>query len=181
MKTKTYGRSIAAFIIQIIVYLIVAVPFKVMSVIPGFTDIRPVMLLVPVYAVFFGTQGCASLAVGNLIMDIVSGSLHWSCLPGFIANFLGPFIIYWYWTRISKTEFSLRNGKNLLKHAALIVFMAFVQTLIITPAVALYAGVDVCLFATTVMLNTSLFPIGLGIPLTILMQEELGFKACGRR
>ena len=45
MSEKMYNKRITAFIIQIIVYLIVAVPFKVMSVIPGFTDIRPVLTM----------------------------------------------------------------------------------------------------------------------------------------
>ena len=178
MNKKPFVKSLMFFIVQIFVYLVVALPFKVMDVIPGFTDIRPVMLLTPIYAVFFGSQGCLSLAVGNLIMDIVSDSLRWSCIAGFVANFIGPFIIYWFWAHISKSPFSLRSAKNLLIHTMLIICAAFLETLIITPAVAIvYPTVDIRLFATTVMLNSSLFPMGLGIPLTILMQEELGFKA----
>ena len=177
MNNKTHMKSTLAFLIQIIVYIIVALPFKVMEVVPGFTDIRPVMLLWPVYAVFFGPQGCFALAVGNLIMDIISDSLRWSCIAGFIANFIGPFLLYLYWARVSKREFSLKNVKNILTHSALIIIAAFLETLIIAPAVAIvYPEVDIRLFVTTVMLNTSLFPIVLGIPLTIVMQEDLGFE-----
>lgn len=177
MNNKTHMKKALAFLIQIIIYIVVAMPFKVMEVVPGFTDIRPVMLLWPVYAVFSGPSGCFALAFGNLIMDIVSDSLRWSCIAGFIANFIGPYLLYLYWSRVSKREFSLRNKKNILTHTALIIAAAFLETLIISPAVAIvYPEVDIRLFATTVMLNTSLFPIVLGIPLTIIMQEELGFK-----
>ena len=54
--------------------------------------------------------------------------------------------------------------------------MALLETLLITPAVALvYPDVDAAYFALTVFANTAAFPILLGIPLAILLQEELGF------
>ena len=55
--------------------------------------------------------------------------------------------------------------------------MAVFEAAIITPSVAIfYPDVDWKLFFNSVVLNTALFPILFGIPLTILMQEELGFK-----
>ena len=84
-------RKAAIFAALIAVYLIVAIPFKVMEVIPGFTDIRPVSMLMPVYGIFFGIPGCIAYAIGNLITDIISDSLRWSCIAGFVANFAGPF------------------------------------------------------------------------------------------
>lgn len=163
--------------VLIIVYLIIAIPFKVMSVIPGFTDIRPVMLLKPVYGVFFGIPGCIAFAVGNLIGDIMSDSLRWSSIAGFAANFLGPFVFYLFWNRISKSPFSLRTGVSILKHIALIAVSALMEAIIIVPAVKwVYSEIDVILLFSTVVLNGAVFPIMIGIPLMILMQEELGFK-----
>ena len=89
-------------LVLVLVYLIIAIPFKVMNVIPGFTDIRPVMLLKPVYGVFFGIPGCIAFAVGNLIGDVMSDSLQWSSIAGFAANFLGPFAFYLFWAKLSK-------------------------------------------------------------------------------
>ncbi len=85
------------------VYLVVAVPFKVMSVIPGFADIRPVLMLNPVYGIFFGIPGCIAFAIGNLIGDLLSDSLRWSSIGGFIANFIGPFLFYVYHCAREKT------------------------------------------------------------------------------
>ena len=164
-------------LILLLVFLVVAIPFKVMSVIPGFTDIRPVSLLQPVYGVFFGIPGCMAFAIGNLIGDIVSDSLRWSSIAGFAANFAGPFIFYLFGCKLSKTPFSLRSGKSLLKQTAVTAASAIAQAVLITPAVVLiYPEVSGWLFASTVMLNGSVFPLLLGIPLIILMQEELGFQ-----
>lgn len=63
-KSKSCKKTIATIgivLALVVIHLIVAIPFRVMSVIPGFTDIRPVLLLQPVYGVFFGIPGCISL------------------------------------------------------------------------------------------------------------------------
>ena len=169
-------KSLGLILVLTAVYLVVAVPFKVMSVIPGFTDIRPVLLLKPVFGIFFGVPGCVAFAVGNLIGDILSDSLRWSSIAGFTANFIGPFLFYLYWNKISKTPFSLRTGMGLLKQTVLTVVSAIVEAVIITPVVELsYPEVSSILFATSVMINGAVFPIFLGIPLLILMHEELRF------
>lgn len=173
---KKLLKQVGLVLILTAVYLVVAVPFKVMSVIPGFADIRPVLMLNPVYGIFFGIPGCIAFAIGNLVGDLLSDSLRWSSIGGFIANFIGPFLFYVYWNKISKTPFSLRTGKNLLKQLCVTVVTAVAETIIITPMVELsYPEVSSILFAKTVMLNVSVFPIVLGIPLMILMQEELYF------
>lgn len=167
--------------ILVLVYLIIAIPFKVMNVIPGFTDIRPVMLFKPVYGVFFGIPGCIAFAIGNFIGDIMSGSLRLSSIAGFAANFLGPFVFYLFWTRISKNPFSLRTFKSILVEIAVIIVSSVIEAVIIAPSVKLiYPEVDIMLLSVTIFLNGSLFPLALGIPLMILMQEELGFNPIER-
>ena len=163
--------------VLVLTYLIIAIPFKVMSVIPGFTDIRPVMLLKPVFGIFFGIPGCFAFAIGNLIGDILSDSLRWSSIAGFAANFLGPFLFYWFWKRIAKEPFALRTGKSLLKQLAVIIASGLMEAIIITPAVKLiYTDVDVIVLASMILINGTVFPLFLGIPLIILMQEELHFE-----
>lgn len=170
-------KSVKRIVLLFFVYFLIAVPFKVMEIIPGFTDVRPVTMLGPIYGIYFGVPGCVVMAVGNLVMDIISDSLRWSSITGMIANFLGPFVIYLFWVRWSKKAFSLRTGKALLKHVGIICLSAVLEMIIITPAVAwIYPEVDARLFALTVLLNTAAFPIVFGIPTMILMQEELGFR-----
>ena len=169
-------RTAGLFFAQVCIYLVMAIPFRVMVVIPGFTEIRPVQMLKPVYGVFFGIPGCFAFAVGNLIGDLLSDSLKWSSITGFVANFAGPFVFWLFWSRLSKASFSLRTGKDLLKQFAVTAVSAALEALLITPTVMLaYSDVDAILFAETVFLNGTVFPLLLGIPLMILMQEEFGF------
>ena len=179
---KTPLRMLLTVVTLTVVYLIVSVPFKVMEIIPGFTDIRPVSMLEPAYGIFFGIPGCFAFAVGNLITDIVSDSLRWSSIAGFIANFAGPFCFYLFWDRLSRVPFELRGIKNILKHIAVIAVAALVQAALITPAVRLlYPEVDHWLLFMTIMINSTSFPILLGIPLIIVLQEELKLKPYRQR
>lgn len=170
------GR-VKSIIIMFAAYFILAIPFKVMSVIPGFTDVRPVQMLGPVYGLYFGIPGCIIFAVCNLIMDIISDSLRWSSIAGLLANFIGPFLIMYYYTRISKGGLDLKRAVKILEYIIVLFLTALLEAIVITPSVIYaYPGVDWKMFMITVILNTSLFPIIFGIPLIILMQEEMGFK-----
>ena len=149
MSKKTHSPlwTLLIIVTLTVAYLIVSIPFKVMEIIPGFTDIRPVSMLQPVYGIFFGVPGCIAFAVGNLITDIVSNSLRWSSIAGFAANFLGPFCFYLYWCRLSRAPFDLKNMRHIIKHIVVILIVAVIETVLITPAVALvYPDVDHMLF-----------------------------------
>ena len=175
-----FARGFVTFVILLGVYMIIALPFKQLSVIPGFTDIRPVCMLMPVYGIFFGIPGCFACAVGNLIGDIASDSLRWSSIAGFVGNFAYPFLMYAFWTKIRKKPFALRRVRTICLFVAIAVACSLVQALIITPAVAFYyPDVDAPLFFASVVANSSLFPLGFTIPFIIMLQDELGFRPLG--
>ena len=85
-------RSLLRFAVLVAVYLVVALPFKAMNLIPGFTDVRPVMALGPVYGVFFGPVGCLACGFGNLLADAVDHAIRWTSIAGFASNALGPLV-----------------------------------------------------------------------------------------
>ncbi|MBQ6471792.1 MAG: hypothetical protein IJJ33_07405 [Victivallales bacterium] len=170
-------HPVLRFLLLVFIFLLFSLPFKAMSLIPGFTNVRPVDALGPIYAVFYGPIGCLAIACGNLISDVIDDALRWSSLAGFSANFLGPFLVWLFWHRWAKHPFALRNIRQLLIHTALLGAVAILECAIITPAVAIaYPDVNASFFACCVLFNTSFFPIFLSIPMTILMQEELGFR-----
>ena len=170
-------RHTRCFIILVFIYLVFAIPFKAMTLIPGFTDVRPVSALSPIYGLFFGPVGCLAFACGNLIADIVDDALRWSSLAGFAANFLAPCSTWYLWKRFGRHPFALRTVADLLFHTLVILVVAVLQAAIITPAVAYaYPEVNATLFACIVFGNSTIFPIALGIPLIIMLQEEFGFS-----
>ena len=174
-------RGVQRFFALLGAYIVVAVPFKAMNLIPGFTDIRPVQALGPVYGVFFGPVGCLAAACGNLLADIADNALRWTSIGGFATNFVGPYLVWLFWTRVSRTPFSLRTPRDLLRHCLVLVVMAAIEDAMLAPAVAvLYPDVDISFFAWSVFANTATFPILFGIPLSILMQEEFGFVPARR-
>lgn len=169
-------RKLGIFVMLLAIYLVISLPFKVLSIIPGFTDLRPVCMLQPVYGIFFGIPGCLAFAVGNLIGDIYSDSLRWTSIAGFIGNFAHPYLMYLYWTKLRKKPFHLRTWKMIVGMIVSILACSLVQSLIICPAVAMvYPEVDIALFTLTVIANASVFSIVFAIPFIMLIQEELGF------
>lgn len=176
------ARKVALFVLLLVVYLVVALPFKVLGIIPGFADIRPVTMLMPVYGIFFGIPGCLANAVGNLIGDIASDSLRWSSIAGFVGNFVYPYLMYLFWTKLRRKPFDLRTGRAVALFAITVFVCACVQSLIISSAVQWhYPDVDTMPFAMIVIGNGTLFPIGFAIPFIILLQEELGFSPLGSK
>ena len=175
-------RSFLRFAALVAVYLVAAVPFKAMNLIPGFTDIRPVEALGPVYGIFFGLPGCFASGFGNLAADALAAELRWTSIAGFASHFVGSLLAWLFWTRVSRTPFSLRTPVDLLRYVLVVVAIAAAEDAIITPAVVLlYPDVDWTFFAGAVFCNTAGFPIFLGIPLSILLQEEMGLQPADPR
>ena len=173
---RPLARKVALFVLLLAINLVVALPFKVLGVIPGFADIRPVTMLMPVYGIFFGMPGCLANAVGNAIGDIVSDSLRWSSIAGFVGNFVYPYLMYLFWTKLRSKPFELRGGRTIGLFVVTVVICACVQSLMITPAVHwYYPDVDAMLFAAVVVGNGTFFPVGFAIPFIIMLQEEFGF------
>ena len=179
---RPFSRNAAMFAVLLAFYLAIALPFKELQIIPGFGDVRPVDMLFPVYGIFFGVPGCVTYAVGNLIGDILSDSLRWSSIAGFVGNLICPYLMYLVWTQLRKEPFNLRRGRTVLLIVATFIACACIKALIITPAVyAFYPEVDAMLFAFTVVANGVLFPTCFAIPFIILLQEELGYEPAGKR
>lgn len=171
------GRKVTLFVVLVVVYLVIAMPFKVLVLIPGFTELRPVSMLQPVYGIFFGIPGCLAFAAGNLIVDIATDSLRLSSIAGFVGSFVYPYLMYLFWTQLRKQEFNLRTGRTLALFCFSVVVCACIQSLIITAAVAFYyPDVDYVFFATVILVNGIAFPICLAVPFIALIQDELGFK-----
>ena len=178
MNRKTAIR----FFALVAVYMVVAMPFRTMTIIPGFTDVRPVMALGPVYAVFFGPLGCLASAFGNLLSDFATGYVRVTCIDGFLSNFVGPLLIWLYWTRVSRTPFALRTVRDILKYCLVVAAAALLEMYLVAKPVSLvYPEVNDVDFAKAVFANMTLFPIIIGIPLSILLQEEFGLRPFDKR
>ena len=161
----------------LIVYLLVALPFKTLDILPGFANIRPVVALNPVFVFFFGPIGAWASGLGNLSYDIISNSLAWSSIAGFIANFSVPLIMYKLWHMLMKRSLVINSWHTLGMYTLVIIIGALLKVLIITPAIIfLYPEMQALDFAIAVLATDITFPLIPGIAIIIFMQNHYGFK-----
>ncbi|MGB9787144.1 MAG: QueT transporter family protein [Infirmifilum sp.] len=64
------------------------------TIVPGFTWIRPANSLAPLFGMFFGIPGALGVAFGNLIADVLAGYFGVGSIGGFVGNFLIAYIPY---------------------------------------------------------------------------------------
>ena len=64
------------------------------QLVPGFVQARPANALLAVFAVLFGVPGCAGLAVGNILGDILSGTMTLGSVGGFFGIFTAAYLVH---------------------------------------------------------------------------------------
>lgn len=78
-------------------YVAILVPFKIATVIPGFTEIRPAAAIPVVFGLIFGPAAAWGAAFGNLVGDMFGGMLGPGSIPGMLGNFLLAYVPYRMW------------------------------------------------------------------------------------
>lgn len=78
-----------------------------LTIIPGFTWIRPANMLSPIFGMLFGIPGCLGCALGNLIADVFAGYLGIGSIGGFVGNFILSYVPY----KLMK-DHSMRSGRS---------------------------------------------------------------------
>jgi energy-coupling factor transport system substrate-specific component len=84
-------------------YAALLIPFKVLPLIPGVTELRPANAVPVVCSFLFGPAGAWGAAIGNLIGDFFGG-IGPGDFFGFAANFLYGFLPYRVWRMLSPTQ-----------------------------------------------------------------------------
>lgn len=154
------------------IFIFVAVPFKTMDIIPGFTEIRPVNALNIVYGLLFGVYGALSCVAGNLISDILGGTLAVSSWAGFVSNFFGTYIAYILWYKFVKEKPIINDFKQITAFIIISFFIAFIISGIVTFGVKIsYETVNSIVLFKSVFFNTVGFSVILGMPLLIAINE----------
>ena len=84
-------------------YAALLIPFKVLPLIPGVTELRPGNAVPVVCSFLFGPAGAWGAAIGNLIGDFFGG-IGPGDFFGFAGNFLYGFVPYMGWRALSDAE-----------------------------------------------------------------------------
>ena len=73
--------------------LLLGISFKVMVLVEGLTEIRPVNAIPPVAGLLFGPVGAAACGIGNVLADLAGTFSPYSVL-GLVGNFMAAYFPY---------------------------------------------------------------------------------------
>ena len=162
-------QTLSQMLICALVFIGMAVPFKVMVLVEGFTEVRPVNAVPVVVGLLFGPIGAWGCAIGNVIADLF-GTFSWASILGFIGNFIAAYIPYKLWHILKKGE--APNVKS-FKNIGIYILISAVGTL--ATGIIIACGLDVFFgfwsreLFTIICLNDFLFPLLLGLPVLIVL------------
>ena len=149
-------------------FLLLGGCFKIMVLIPVYTEIRPVNGLPVPIGLLFGLQGAIACSLGNLAADFF-GTLTPSSVLGMLINFLQAFIPYRLWMLYGKGRPDVHSFRNLAAY----IFLTFASAL----SCAWFLGFGSVVFfhewipglVKYVFLNNMFFPLFFGLPLFIIL------------
>jgi energy-coupling factor transport system substrate-specific component len=110
-------RMVVLCAISAALYAAILVPFKVVPLIPGVTELRPANAIPIVCSFLFGPAGAWGSAIGNMIGDFFGG-VGPGDIFGFLANLVYGYIPYKLWTLIADGQSPVARTPSIyLKYA----------------------------------------------------------------
>ncbi len=100
-------------------YAAILIPFKVLPIIPGVTELRPANAIPVVCSFLFGPAAAWGAAIGNVIGDFFGG-FGPGDLFGFVGNFLYGFLPYRTWELLTQRRPVLRGPMDWLLFTAVV-------------------------------------------------------------
>lgn len=177
MSALHQGRT---FLLLLVIYLAVAIPFRSLEFMVDLTDVRPVCMLMPVYGLFFGPVGASAFAVGNLLTDAAAGSLTPASIGGVLANFAAVSTYHLMWNRRGASGPTLANARSVVGYLAVALLAGVVTVAILVPTVHWsFPSASTAYFAQAVISNNTIFALVPGMALIVIMRTEYNVPTWG--
>lgn len=152
-----------------LIFIGMAIPFKVMVLIEGFTEVRPVNAVPVVVGLLFGPAGAWGCAIGNLIADLF-GTFSTASILGFFGNFIAAYLPYKLWHYISKNEIpNVKSFKNIMKYVFISALAAFATAILLACGLDMFLNMWMPQVFWIIALNDLGFPLVLGLPVFIVL------------
>lgn len=169
-------KFVLIFILSLIVFLALAIPFRSLLKINYVTEVRPAAVLNPVLGIFFGMPAILACVLGNLILDFQSGVPIIQVLAYIIPQFLYGYIPYYVWKKLNKNEtdkITIDAMPKILRYIAAVLLGSLALAVIAGTMVGLFNNnttllIDFIVFAFVNNIAMNLF---LGFPLIILLNK----------
>ncbi len=152
------------------IYAAILIPFKIITIVPGYTELRPGNAIPIVAGLLFGPAAAWGCAIGNLIADFF-GTIGPGSFFGVIGNFLFAYIPYRIWVMCK----GFRSPTGSWREVPLLVVAIFVGSA--ACAIVIAFGVELLalfpfayvVLTSVITINNTLIGCILGIPLLILI------------
>lgn len=155
-----------------LVFIGMAVPFKVMVLIDGFTEVRPVNAVPVVAGLLLGPAGAWGCGIGNLIADLF-GTFSKASILGFIGNFMAAYLPYKLWHIAGRKEIpNVKTYRNIIRYILITAIAALATALIIACGLDVLFGLWIPTIFWIILLNDLGFPILIGLPIFIVLTSE---------
>ncbi len=146
-----HTRMIVLIALCAALYVAILLPFKIATIVPGITEIRPGAALPVVFSIFFGPAAAWGAAFGNTIGDLLGGTIGPGTFFGFIGNFLYGYAPY----RIVRNY--LKPGQSLFSVKGWLVFLFTVILASILCSFPIALGVDFLKIVPFSFLSNTIF------------------------
>jgi len=133
-------------------YAALLIPFKVLPLIPGVTELRPANAVPVVCSMLFGPAAAWGAAIGNLIGDFFGG-LGPGDLFGFAGNFLYGLLPYKLWRAVSAGDPLPRTLRQWIGFAAVVGLSAAACALLVGWGLNIFGFVPFAVLANIVFFN----------------------------
>ncbi|MDX2166966.1 MAG: QueT transporter family protein [Deltaproteobacteria bacterium] len=139
-------------------YAALLIPFKVLPLIPGVTELRPGNAIPVVCSFLFGPAAAWGAAIGNLIGDFFGG-IGPGDLFGFAGNFLYGFLPYHAWRALTDADPLPRSPGGWIAFVAVVALAAGLCALTIGWGLNLFGFVPFALLGNLIFINNFLMAV----------------------
>ena len=166
--------------VSAISFFALSILFKYILSFSDLIVVRPASALLPVFGLLFGFWGALGCAVGNLLLDLVSGTNLFMCFLSFFIQFATSYMTYVIWyshirkkEKLHKAEFpSLSKSSNVIRYAVSVVTGSAFCGLMIGFLTVLFGSQYLFGNRTIIVFfNQFIFGILLGFPLLALLTK----------
>ena len=153
----------------------ILIPFKILPIIPGVTEVRPANAIPIVCSLWFGPAGAWGAAFGNLIGDFIGLGMGPGSFFGMIGNFLYGFVPYVFWRAMFGNQTPRADSPA---HWAGLIFICLVSSAACAFSIAwgidvVIRGVPFAILGTIIFFNNFLMAVVLGPPLLFALLPRI--------
>ncbi len=163
-------RLVVQVAVTAALYAAILIPFKAVAIIiPSVTEVRPANAVPIACALLFGPAAAWGAAFGNLIGDLLGGTLTLGSPFGFVGNFLYAYVPYRAWGvhRMAgrETGRSPFGGRGIIEYFLVTGLASLVCAVVVGWGAELVALAPFKVLAPTITVNNFLMAVVLGPPL----------------